>query len=237
MASLLKIWIVFGQKYEKWKLNEKLSIKCKYIVERSYMFISASEIGQLTRTSCVWLDWIDYWSFILDYGLVHTWPHTHHTSLMFNECLFHLCVVCVQMWCVYSIACWSNPIFFFIVFFMFLKVFLCFYVFRVLSKMSVSFLSKKISRGIFVNKSRLNTTRENKAGKFQITLKFRQRVLWLAREKMLPAKIVSMFQWLFREYLHEKLTHEMCDSIVLKPKSDNFFFFSNHFTLPPPCLS
>ena len=101
MASLLKIWIVFGKKYEKWKLNEKLSIKCKHIVERLYMFISASEIGQLTRTSCVWLDWIDYWSFILDYGLVHTWPHTHHTSLMFNECLFHLCdCTCSNVMCI-----------------------------------------------------------------------------------------------------------------------------------------
>ena len=33
------------------------------------------------RTSCVWLDWIDHWSFILDYGLVHTWStHTTHKS-------------------------------------------------------------------------------------------------------------------------------------------------------------
>ena len=82
---------------------------------------------------------------------------------------------------------------------MFLKVFLCFYVFRVLSKMSISFLSKKISKGIFVNKSRLNSTCKNETGKFQITLKFRQRVLRLAREKVLPTKIVSMLQWLFCE--------------------------------------
>ena len=27
MTSLLKIWVVFDQKYEKWKPNEKFSIK------------------------------------------------------------------------------------------------------------------------------------------------------------------------------------------------------------------
>ena len=31
--------------------------------------------------SCVWLDWIDHWNFILDYRLVHTWSaHTTHKS-------------------------------------------------------------------------------------------------------------------------------------------------------------
>ena len=43
-----KIWVVFDQKYEKWKPNEKLSINCKHISEGSYMFISTSEIGHLT---------------------------------------------------------------------------------------------------------------------------------------------------------------------------------------------
>ena len=36
------------QKYEKWKPNEKLSIKCKHFGGGSYMFISTSKIGQLT---------------------------------------------------------------------------------------------------------------------------------------------------------------------------------------------
>ena len=35
-------------KYEKWKPNEKLSIKCKYFGVGSYMFISTSKIGHLT---------------------------------------------------------------------------------------------------------------------------------------------------------------------------------------------
>ena len=33
------------------------------------------------RVSCVWLDWIDHWNFMLDYGLVYTWfTHTTHKS-------------------------------------------------------------------------------------------------------------------------------------------------------------
>ena len=36
------------QKYEKWKPNEKLSIKYKHFDEGSYMLISTSEIGHLT---------------------------------------------------------------------------------------------------------------------------------------------------------------------------------------------
>ena len=127
---------------------------------------------------------------------------TTHTSHKFNVqwmLIPFVCCMCSNVMCILNCLLIKPNFFFFIVFYMFLKVFLCFYVFRVLSKMSISFLSKKFFRGIFVNKSRLNTTRENKADKFQITLKFRQRVLWLAREKVLLAKIVSMLQWLFRE--------------------------------------
>ena len=40
------------------------------------MFISTSE---RLCAICVWLDWIDLWNFILDYGLVHTW-FTHITQ-------------------------------------------------------------------------------------------------------------------------------------------------------------
>ena len=48
MALFLKKLIMSNQKYEKWKPNEKFSIKCKHIGEGSYMFISTSEIGHLT---------------------------------------------------------------------------------------------------------------------------------------------------------------------------------------------
>ena len=47
MASLLKNRIVQIKKYEKWKPNEKLSIKCKNFGGGSYMFISTNEIGHL----------------------------------------------------------------------------------------------------------------------------------------------------------------------------------------------
>ena len=61
----------------KWKAF----YQCKYFGEESYMFISISEIGHWLGVICVWLDWIDHWSFILDYGLIHTWySHTTHKS-------------------------------------------------------------------------------------------------------------------------------------------------------------
>ena len=71
------------------------------------MFISSSEIGHLT--SCylcmTWLNWS--LSFILDYGLIHTWfPHTTHKSniqwipILFVWLYMFKCDVCVlnHMW-------------------------------------------------------------------------------------------------------------------------------------------
>ena len=43
-----KFELFFNQKYEKWKPNEKFSIKYNHISEGSYIFISTSEIGHLT---------------------------------------------------------------------------------------------------------------------------------------------------------------------------------------------
>ena len=43
-----KFEVYIDQKYEKWKSNKKLSIKCKHFGGESYMFISTSEIGHLT---------------------------------------------------------------------------------------------------------------------------------------------------------------------------------------------
>jgi len=43
-----RIWVIFDQKYKKWKPNEKLSMICKHIGEGSYMFMFTSEIGHLT---------------------------------------------------------------------------------------------------------------------------------------------------------------------------------------------
>ena len=58
-------------------------------------------------TNYVWLDWIDHWSFILDYRLVHTWSThtTHKTNVQWMLILFvwlymFKCDVCVliHMW-------------------------------------------------------------------------------------------------------------------------------------------
>ena len=70
------------KKEVKWKAFNH----CKHFGEESYTFISTTKIGHLTScylciAICVWLDWIDHWSFILNYGLIHTWySHTTHKS-------------------------------------------------------------------------------------------------------------------------------------------------------------
>ena len=43
----------------------------------------------------------------IDYFILN--PHTQHTSLIFNECLFHLCdCMCSNVICVCSTICGSN---------------------------------------------------------------------------------------------------------------------------------
>ena len=50
---------------------------------------------------------IEYSLWSKDYSTFDT--HTQHTSLMFNECLFHLCdCTCSNVMCVCSIICGSN---------------------------------------------------------------------------------------------------------------------------------
>ena len=79
---------------------------------------------------------------------------------------YFICVILhVQMWCVYSIACQSNPKRFW-VFYMFLKVFFCFCVFRVcVQNVYFLFLSKNSFWGIFESKLWVSSSRENKDGK------------------------------------------------------------------------
>ena len=110
MTSLLKNWVVLIKKYEKNEVKWKAFNQCKHFGEGSYIFISASEIGHLTLCySCMtWLNWslklhTRLWtSSYLNY--------THNTSLMFDECLFHLCdCTCSNVFYVCSIAWWSNP--------------------------------------------------------------------------------------------------------------------------------
>ena len=58
-------------------------------------------------------------------------PHTQHTSLMFNECLFHLCgCTCSNVMCVCSTICGSNQKDFFCSFCLLLEVICITYVFQ-----------------------------------------------------------------------------------------------------------
>ena len=106
----------------------------------------------------IWLNW----SLKLHFGL-RTIPHltlTHNTQDFCSMNAYFICVIAhVQMWCVYSIACRSNPKRFW-VFYMFFKVFLCF---RVLSFCLNFFMFyiKNSFRGIFMRSSRLSSSREN----------------------------------------------------------------------------
>ena len=69
------------KKYEKWKTNEKLSIIVNTLVRGHICSFLLVRWVTWLHIICVWLDWIDHWSFILNYVLIHTWyPHTTHKS-------------------------------------------------------------------------------------------------------------------------------------------------------------
>ena len=81
MASMLKNWIVLLKKYEKWKPNEKLSINVSIFVRGHIRAFLLVRYVTWLRVIRVWLNWIDHWSFMLDYGLIHIWySHTTHKS-------------------------------------------------------------------------------------------------------------------------------------------------------------
>ena len=138
------------------------------------------------------MTWLN-WSLKLHCRL-RTFTHlirTHNTQVYCSMNAYFICViVSVQMWCVYSIACWSNPKRFFKVFFIcFLKEFLYFCVFRVfVQNVYFLFLSKKSFRVIFASKSRVSSSCKNDDGKNWKTLNFRQKLLRLSHEKHLPTK-------------------------------------------------
>ena len=72
-------WVVLIKKYEKWKQNEKLSIIVSPLVKSHICSFLLVRWVTWLHTICVWLNWIDHWSLILDYGLIHTWYlHTTH---------------------------------------------------------------------------------------------------------------------------------------------------------------
>ena len=74
-------------------------------------------------------------------------PHTQQTSLMFNECLFHLCNgTCLNVMCVCSTICGSNQK----DFLFFLFAFGCYLYHPCFSKFSKLFLCEKLIFWVFL---------------------------------------------------------------------------------------
>ena len=118
---------------------------------------------------------------------------------------------------------------------MFLKVFLCFCVFRVFVQIVYFlFLTKNSFRGIFVSYSRVSFSCENGEGKNWKTLNFRQKLLRLSHEKQLPMKQFICFSGIFTSNLVRSLPAKSAYFQFLKANSDSF---SKICLLPSPCLS
>ena len=131
--------------------------------------------------SCVWLDWIDHWNFILDYRLVHTWSaHTTHKSNV-QWMLIPFLWLYVFKCDVYTQLLVNQIKKIFESFICFWK---CFYAFVCLEflvqNVYFRFLLKK--KKLFQRPSTPNFKFQNEDCKFQNTLNFRQRISWLFRE-------------------------------------------------------
>ena len=125
------------------------------------LYITSTKTSGLS--SHTWLNWS-----LKFHSRLRTIPHliyTHYTQDFCSMNAYFICVIVhVQMWCVYLIACRSNPNFFW-VFYMFFKVFLCF---RVLSFVQIEFFMffiKNSFKGIFARSSWVSSSRENGLGK------------------------------------------------------------------------
>ena len=113
-------------------------------------FLQVREVTWL-HTSRVWLDWIDHWSFIPDYRLVHTWStHRIHKSIV--QWMLILFVWSYVFKCdMYTLLLVDQTQKYFWVIYMFLKLFLCFYVLSFFFILLIScFLTKNSFRCIFV---------------------------------------------------------------------------------------
>ena len=98
----------------------------------------------------------------LNSGL-RTIPHlvlTHNTQDFDSTNAYLICVIVhVQIWCVCSITCWSNPKIF-LSFYMFLKVILYFRIFSFCSKCIFVFFTKNWFKGSFAKSLRLREETE-----------------------------------------------------------------------------
>ena len=124
------------------------------------MLISIIEIFHLIsyQLCMTWLNW----SLKLHFGL-RTIPHlilTHNTQDFDSINAYLICVIVhVQMWCVCSSTCWSNPKRFLSVLYVFESDFIL-SLFSFCSKCIVVFFFKNWFRGLFARSSRLRASRE-----------------------------------------------------------------------------
>ena len=92
-----------------------------------------------------------------DYSTFDT--HPQHTRLCLNNADLICVIIHVQMWCVCTISCWSNPKRFLSILYVF-EVILYFRVFSFCSKCIFVFFFKSWFRGSFVRSSRLRASCE-----------------------------------------------------------------------------
>ena len=125
------------------------------------MLISIIKIDHLIEHQLC-MTWLN-WSLKLYSGL-RTIPHlilTHNTQGFDSNNAYLICVIVyVQMWCLCSSTCWSNPKRFLSVLYVFESDFIlsCFSVF--VQNTFLCFSSKNWFKGHFVRSSRLRASRE-----------------------------------------------------------------------------
>ena len=151
MRCIIQKWSnVMYCKKAKWKASKF----CNHFCGKSYMFISIIEIDLLTEYQLC-MTWLN-WSLKLHSGL-WTIPHlilTHNTQDFCSTNAYFICVIVHdQMWCVYLIACQSNPKRFLSILYVFESVFMhsCS---KFLLKMHCSCFSSKTSSKAFLREAR-----------------------------------------------------------------------------------
>ena len=140
---------------------------------------------------------------------------------------YSICVIiCVQMWCVYLIAWWSNPK----IFLSILKVFLCFCMFRVFPNYPFHFLLKNSFRGIFTSKNLPTIMRKTISVFSEIYIEFHD----YFPNRSYSQNLSRHFRGHFTSNFARSLLVKWAVLQSLKPNSDRF---SNISFLPPPFLS
>ena len=92
--------------------------------------------------------------------------HTHNTQDFCSMNAYFICVIVhVQMWCVYSIACRSNPKIFLSILYVFESVFYAFVLWVFVQIAFFMFFIKNSFGSIFVRSSQLSSSCENGLGK------------------------------------------------------------------------